>query len=149
MKKRASAKVYCRNNNHGELDFYLEADSKNYYLFTTRYYSEPIFSEYSAGRMVDSVYRSSYSVRHQRLKEYILRMVKYIEMEEEITVLAKPEKKSNKYRQHKAMKYNKAVWKYDSYKDYEYEELDYEEYESEYEPEQAISFEPVDDYEIA
>ena len=76
-------------------------------------------------------------------------MVKYIEMEEEITVLAKPEKKSNKYRQHKAMEYNKAVWKYDSYKDYEYEELDYEEYESEYEPEQAISFEPVDDYEIA
>ena len=39
MKKRIIAMVYCRKNTYGTLDFFLEADSEAYYLFTTPYYS--------------------------------------------------------------------------------------------------------------
>ena len=92
MKKRIIAMVYCRKNTYGTLDFFLEADSEAYYLFTTPYYSQVIHDEYYVGRMVDTAFRKSRSVREQKLKERIIRMTKYMENENEMTIFIKSDK---------------------------------------------------------
>ncbi|MBQ1464811.1 MAG: hypothetical protein II690_04665 [Ruminococcus sp.] len=93
MKKRIIAKVYCRKNTYGTLDFFLDADSQAYYLFTTNYYSQVIHDEYHAGRMVDNAFRKSRSVREQKLRERIIRMTRYMENENDMTIFQRPDQR--------------------------------------------------------
>lgn len=50
MKKRMNAKVFCRNNEYGKMDFYLEMDREFFYLFTTNYFSKNIYEQYYNGK---------------------------------------------------------------------------------------------------
>ena len=44
--KRSKEIVFCKNNKRGELDFFLLAAGKEFYLFTTNYFSRNIYEKY-------------------------------------------------------------------------------------------------------
>lgn len=96
MKQKINAKVYCRNNEYGKLDFYIKIRGKVMYLFTTDFYSRNIHSEYYNGKVLDEIFSKTDMVRQQKLKERIIRMVKYTEQENQIVLLSKSGKSHNK-----------------------------------------------------
>ncbi len=106
MKKRMNAKVFCRNNEYGKMDFYLEVDREFFYLFTTSYFSKNIYEEYYRGKRLEEVYSKTSMVRHQKLKERILRMSKYTAQEIEVNLFEKP---------------HKSKYKKSKYEDFDYE----------------------------
>lgn len=102
MARESRKKVFCRNDKHGTMDFYLNIGKECFYLFSTRYYSAEIFREYQNGRPMNEIMDQSSVFKHrntiyrkrkdnlsakrceerrQKLRERIVRMVKYIERE--------------------------------------------------------------------
>ena len=90
MKNTMNAKVFCRRNNAGTLDFYLSVQDLALYLFTTRYYSENVLRMYYNGRRVEEAYRGTAMPRQQRLRERILRMARYVADENELMLFRAP-----------------------------------------------------------
>lgn len=106
MKKKMNAKVFSRNNEYGKMDFYLEVDREFFYLFTTDYFSKNIYEQYRAGRRLEDAYNKTSMIRHQKLKERIIRMSKYTAQE-------------NKFKLFK--KRHRPAYKKDKYNDFDYE----------------------------
>lgn len=106
MKKKMNAKVFCRNNEYGKMDFYLEVDREFFYLFTTDYFSKNIYEQYRAGRRLEDAYNKTSMIRHQKLKERIIRMSKYTAQENEFKLFEKR---------------HRPVYKKDKYNDFDYE----------------------------
>ena len=80
--KKINAIVFCQNNEHGKMEFYLRINNEyNLYLFTTNYYSKKIYALYHTGRRVEDAYSKTAVFRQQKLNERILRMVKYMSEE--------------------------------------------------------------------
>lgn len=100
MKGKINAKVFCRKNNSGSLDFYMGVRNEKFYMFTTTYYSYGIYSIYRNGVMIGDVFRNTRNTRQQKLNERIIRMAKYIELENSITVFNKKPKKDHHIRIH-------------------------------------------------
>lgn len=50
MKNTMNAQVFCKKNDVNTLDFYFRIHELEMYLFTTRYYSDPIYQAYCNGR---------------------------------------------------------------------------------------------------
>lgn len=90
--KKVKIMVFCQNNEYGKLDFYLMADEKEMYLFTTNYFSRNIFEKYRNGQRLDQLFENTSKVRQQRLNERILRMVRYVAEEESIAIDRKTKK---------------------------------------------------------
>lgn len=95
-KRRTGKRVFCRNDEHGTMDFYLDLGSERFFLFRTRYYSQTIFHEYDGGKSFETILsytpkkrRSGLSakrleMRKIKLKERIVRAVKYVERERDL-----------------------------------------------------------------
>lgn len=100
-KKRSGNIITCRNNVQGTLDFYLITGTETCYLFRTRY-SKLFFHEYENGKAVEEILIETPAFKHrksvhrkrsddlaakrleyikQKLRERIIRTVKYIERE--------------------------------------------------------------------
>ena len=90
--KKNNPIVFCTNPKHGHLDFYLDVSGNVFYLFTTKYYSNPIYNEYKNGMRLENAYKATCHFRQQQLKEKILRISKYI-LEEYAIPHEKPRKK--------------------------------------------------------
>ena len=105
MVRNSRKKVFCRNDKHGTMDFYLDIGTDRIYLFSTRYYSAAIFREYQYGQSMNEILDQSPTFKHrkyfyrkrkddltakkneaqkQKLRERIVRMVRYIERENEL-----------------------------------------------------------------
>lgn len=84
--------VFCQNNDYGKLDFYLFADGKELYLFTTNYFSRNIYERYRNGQRLEQLFENTSQIRQQKLKERILRMARYIAEEESISLSKKTKK---------------------------------------------------------
>lgn len=108
MKKRMNAKVFCRNNEYGKMNFYLEMDREFFYLFTTNYFSKNIYEQYYNGRRLEEMYSKTSMSRHQKLKERILRMSKYIAQENAIDLFEKSHKPIYKRRKNDDFNYEAA-----------------------------------------
>ena len=50
MKNTMNAQIFCKKNDVNTLDFYFKIHELEIYLFTTRYYSDPIYQAYCNGR---------------------------------------------------------------------------------------------------
>jgi len=96
MKDKLNAKVYCRNNEHGKLDFYLEVKGETMYLFTANFYSHNIHDEYYNGKRLDEVFSKTSMIRQQKLKERIIRMAKYTAQENQLALFSKSRKPVHK-----------------------------------------------------
>lgn len=80
--KKMNAMVFCQNNEHGKMEFYLRINNEyDLYLFTTNYYSKEIYALYHIGRRVEDAYSKTAVFRQQKLNERILRMAKYMSEE--------------------------------------------------------------------
>ncbi|MCM1271044.1 MAG: hypothetical protein NC247_10545 [Ruminococcus flavefaciens] len=104
MKKRINAKVFCRNNEYGKMDFYLEMDREFFYL----YFAKNIYEQYYNGRRLEEMYSKTSMSRHQKLKERILRMSKYIAQENAIDLFEKSHKPTYKRRKNDYFDYEAA-----------------------------------------
>ena len=92
-KRRTGKRVFCRNDQRGAMDFYLDLGSEHCFLFRTRYFSRAIFREYQFGKPFEAVLKYTPQKRHNglsakrlveqrmKLKERITRTVKYIDRE--------------------------------------------------------------------
>ena len=94
---QSKPKVFCqRNVNNGFIDFYLKVDrgqSNGIYLFTTDYFSYNVYDTYIRGRRTDEMYGNTSKVRQQKIRERILRSLKYIEQEYSIDIFERSGKK--------------------------------------------------------
>ena len=94
---QSKPKVFCqRNVNNGFIDFYLKVDrgqSNGIYLFTTDYFSYNVYDTYIKGRRIDEMYGNTSKVRQQKIRERILRSLKYIEQEYSIDIFERSGKK--------------------------------------------------------
>ena len=86
MKNTMNAQVFCKKNDINTLDFYLRIHELEMYLFSTRYYSEPIYQTYCNGRRIEDAYNRTCMFRQQKLRERILRMAKYAADENDINL---------------------------------------------------------------
>lgn len=86
--KKINAKVFCRNEERNRLAFYVAFNGSTYYLFTTSYFSNPVYDEYYNGKRLDTLFVRSSIERYQRLKERIIRMIKYIELEYDVILFS-------------------------------------------------------------
>lgn len=82
-------KVSCERNEMGTLNFYVSHNNDNIYLFSTRYYSKPIEKEYQNGKLLKDIFEKTPQVRQQKLRERIIRMVKYVVSENNFEVTTK------------------------------------------------------------
>lgn len=97
--KKMNAMVFCQNNEHGKMEFFLRVNNEyNLYLFTTNYYSKEIYALYHTGRRVEDAYSKTAVFRQQKLNERILRMVKYMSEENgiDLTVSRKRQRSERK-----------------------------------------------------
>lgn len=108
MKKRMNAKVFCRNNEYGKMDFYLEMDREFFYLFTTNYFSKNIYEQYYNGKRLEEMFSKTSMIRHQKLKERIIRMSKYMAQENEVVLFEKSHKPTYKRRKNDYFDYEAA-----------------------------------------
>lgn len=105
--KKINAIVFCQNNEHGKMEFYLRINNEyNLYLFTTNYYSKKIYALYHTGRRVEDAYSKTAVFRQQKLNERILRMVKFMSEENGIDFATSRKRQRNEHR-------IKAVEEYD------------------------------------
>ena len=82
MKNYKNANVFCKENDFGTMDFFLNVRNQEMYLFTTKYFSRAIYHDFSDGKRLESVYQNTKNFRQQKLKERILRMTKDVTAEE-------------------------------------------------------------------
>lgn len=94
--KNPKKMVFCQNNDYGKLDFYLLADEKVLYLFTTNYFSRNIYEKYRNGQRIEQLFENTSKVRQQKLSERLLRMVRYMAVEESIPLAKKTKKPIHK-----------------------------------------------------
>lgn len=87
--KKPKELVLCQNNNYGKLDFFLVVNDKVIYLFTTNFLSYNIYEKYKNGQMINQLFENTSMVRQQRIKERIIRMIRYVEKEEGILLFYK------------------------------------------------------------
>lgn len=105
--KKINAIVFCQNNEHGKMEFYLRINNEyNLYLFTMNYYSKKIYALYHTGRRVEDAYSKTAVFRQQKLNERILRMVKFMSEENGIDFATSRKRQRNEHR-------IKAVEEYD------------------------------------
>lgn len=82
-----NATIYCKRHENGGLDFYLENDGRQYYLYSTPKFSIRVFKEYSGGKRIDYVFRGSRAYNSQNTKERLIRTLTYIEKEQCLSLL--------------------------------------------------------------
>lgn len=107
--------IVCRNDRRGTMDFYLETESSCFFLFQTRYYSHTVFQEFCDGKSLDAVFEQPHSFKHRnsvnkkrkddlvgkrleaqriKLKERIIRSVKYVEQEYSLEAIQSDNRKT-------------------------------------------------------
>ena len=58
--KKMNDMVFCQNNEHGKMEFYLCVNNEyDLYLLTTNYYSKEIYALYHTGRREEDAYSKS------------------------------------------------------------------------------------------
>lgn len=97
MKNTINAKVICRKNSSGTLNFYLEAKGQEIYLFVTKYYSYNMYSMYRNGVRAEKAFEHTENFRHQKLKERIIRMVKYVSDENDLDIFKDPDHRRRRH----------------------------------------------------
>lgn len=98
MKNNMNVQVVCRRNEIGTLDFHLAAKGTEIYLFTTKYFSYTIFQEYRHGKRFEELFHNTKMFRQQKLKERILRMIKYTSQEYSLNLFEERKTKETKER---------------------------------------------------
>ena len=73
--------VICQNERYGTMTFYVVAGEERHYLFTTPYFSMPIFREYGSGCALRDVFRNTHRERQSRIRAHILRNVRSLELD--------------------------------------------------------------------
>lgn len=96
MKDKLNVKIFCRKNEYNKLDFYLDVKREVIYLFTCDYYSHNIFTEYYNGKRLEEVFTNTSLTCQQKLKERIIRMVKYTSQEYQLAIFGRSKKPVHK-----------------------------------------------------
>lgn len=89
-------KVYCENREHGIMDFYAVIGEEPRFLFRTDYYDGTVFQTYKNGVSFSKIHRQCYQrngrkidivcKRMQKVRDHILRNLKYLEREQDIAI---------------------------------------------------------------
>ncbi len=102
-----NATVFCTIRKENQLDFYVNMGNEEVYLFSTDYFTHPIYDAYKNGQRVEDIIQKTKHHRQQYLKDRIIRSLRYIEQEYEVAFFNKSHDKaagkSNK-RSRKGMK---------------------------------------------
>lgn len=92
---RNNVKISCRKNERNNLSFYAEMLNEEVFLFD-RKYTEEVMAEYGKGVTLMQVLKKTNDYRKQKIKDHIIRNLKYIESEYEISIFRKTMKKHGK-----------------------------------------------------
>lgn len=89
-------KVYCENREHGIMDFYAVIGEEHYFLFRMDYYDGTVFQTYKNGVLFSKILGQCYQrngrkidivcKRMQKVRDHILRNLKYLEREQDIAI---------------------------------------------------------------
>lgn len=94
--------IFCTNARRGQMDFYASLPTETVYLFSTQYFSNNIFRLFKNGVSMDRLFQTSRNTRRQNIQEHLIRNLKTIEKEYEITLFQNSKKyyqKKNKKRE--------------------------------------------------
>ena len=86
--------IYCKNEEHGKLNFYLQANGEEHYLFS-RHYCRLASDYYSKGVSVDKALSRTSSRLLNEISDKLPSILRYIEKEYDVSVLKSTFKKSN------------------------------------------------------
>lgn len=93
-------KVFCTSNTKNQMDFFVSLPAETVYLFTVKYFSNPLFQMYKNGVVIENLFRKSKNSRIQTIQEHLIRNLKDLEKEYDISLFEKS-KKWNRYPQPK------------------------------------------------
>lgn len=85
-------KVFCINTRKNQLDFFVSLPTETVYLFTTKYFTVPIYNTYKNGIAVEKLFHATRQTRQQNLQEHLLRNLKNLEKESGISLFQKSKK---------------------------------------------------------
>ena len=97
--------ITCTNPENGQMHFYVTLPTETVYLFSTKYFSNNIFQLFKNGVPVERLFQSSRNIRRQNIQEHLIRNLKDIEKEYEISLF----QNSRKHFQKTSRNLNKAV----------------------------------------
>ena len=97
--------ITCTNPENGQMHFYVTLPTETVYLFSTKYFSNNIFQLFKNGVPVERLFQSSRNIRRQNIQEHLIRNLKGIEKEYEISLF----QNSRKHFQKTSRNLNKAV----------------------------------------
>jgi|GEM_PF-4795737 len=89
-------KVFCTSNTKNQMDFFVSLPAETVYLFTVKYFSNPLFQMYKNGVVIENLFRKSKNSRIQTIQEHLIRNLKDLEKEYDISLFEKS-KKWNRY----------------------------------------------------
>lgn len=76
---------FAENPERGAMTFYMNANGKRHFLFTTGYFSKEIFASYCRGRSLQSILSDkNYAPNAKKVRSRILQMAKYLDKEYEL-----------------------------------------------------------------
>lgn len=93
-------KVFCTNTQKNQMDFFVSLPTETVYLFTVKYFSNPIYQEYKNGIAVEKLFHTTRNFRQQTIREHLLRNLKDLEKTYNLPLFRKS-KKWNRYPQTK------------------------------------------------
>ena len=88
--------ITCTNTGNGQMNFYVALPTETVYLFSTRYFSNNIFQFFKKGISVEQLFRSSRNMRRQNIQEHLIRNLKDIEKEYDISLFQNSQKRFQK-----------------------------------------------------
>ena len=89
--------VFCIKdpNHYDKINFYLEFDRKTYYLFT-QHYSNTAYDRFKNKKRLDEALKHQDGIQLRSFNEKLPKFIKYIEDTEDIIILRKTIKKTEK-----------------------------------------------------
>lgn len=90
-----NAKIYCKQQPNGKLNFYVEVKGKAIYLFTQSFHVD-VYKYYSKRRVLNEALdfgKSHYSCSMAKVMEKLPIYLRFIEQEEDLILLRKTAKK--------------------------------------------------------
>ena len=97
--------VFCTNTQKNQMDFFVNLPTETVYLFTVKYFSNPIYQVYKNGIAIELLFRKTRNIRLQKLQEHLIRNLKDLEKEYCISLF----EKSKKWKRYPQTKYTHFI----------------------------------------
>lgn len=106
MKQNHQIHVFCKRTDRSAMAFYAELPRECVFLFQTKYFDNAIFQQYKNSVCLSRIISSDYQkgtkhnpvagLRKQKIKERIIRMLKWYEAAYDVPIFLKSSQRSRK-----------------------------------------------------